>query len=114
MNRHDQRSTDFKSVVSTDFTTRAECFYFGTVKEMWRRDPESNRTRWICNPEHNRFAIAPLLGGRNSSGVILKILAFSEAYPQFFKKSNSRRAQKQQDVYFLVESVNMKGEAARK
>lgn len=28
-------------------------------KEKWRRDPESNRTRWICNPEHNRFAIAP-------------------------------------------------------
>src|ERR1700741_5330642 len=25
----------------------------------WRRDPESNRTRRICNPLHNRFAIAP-------------------------------------------------------
>ncbi len=28
-------------------------------KRNWRRDPESNRTSWICNPEHNRFAIAP-------------------------------------------------------
>lgn len=28
-------------------------------EEKWRRDPESNRTSWICNPEHNRFAIAP-------------------------------------------------------
>ncbi len=30
-----------------------------TKKGYWRRDPESNRTSWICNPEHNRFAIAP-------------------------------------------------------
>ncbi len=26
----------------------------------WRRDPESNRAERICNPVHNRFAIAPL------------------------------------------------------
>ena len=26
---------------------------------VWRRDPESNRARRICNPLHNRFAIAP-------------------------------------------------------
>ena len=26
---------------------------------FWRRDPESNWTRRICNPLHNRFAIAP-------------------------------------------------------
>jgi hypothetical protein len=25
----------------------------------WRRDPESNRANRICNPVHNRFAIAP-------------------------------------------------------
>ena len=25
----------------------------------WRRDPESNRAERICNPVHNRFAIAP-------------------------------------------------------
>jgi hypothetical protein len=29
---------------------------------FWRRDPESNRTRRICNPLHNRFAIAPRSG----------------------------------------------------
>ena len=26
---------------------------------FWRRDPESNRAERICNPVHNRFAIAP-------------------------------------------------------
>ncbi len=30
------------------------------VFHRWRRDPESNRARRICNPLHNRFAIAPL------------------------------------------------------
>jgi hypothetical protein len=28
---------------------------------FWRRDPESNWAPRICNPLHNRFAIAPLL-----------------------------------------------------
>ncbi len=32
----------------------------------WRRDPESNRTRRICNPLHNRFAIAPHATHRQS------------------------------------------------
>ena len=31
----------------------------GGASQDWRRDPESNRTRRICNPLHNRFAIAP-------------------------------------------------------
>ena len=35
-----------KSLIRNDFLT-------------WRRDPESNRARRICNPLHNRFAIAP-------------------------------------------------------
>jgi hypothetical protein len=26
---------------------------------IWRREPESNRPTRICNPVHNRFAIAP-------------------------------------------------------
>lgn len=34
-------------------------FTSGRKRGKWRRDPESNRTSWICNPEHNRFAIAP-------------------------------------------------------
>src|SRR3989338_7910511 len=46
-------ATDFKSVVSTNFTTRAG---------IWRREPESNRPTRICNPVHNRFAIAPCCG----------------------------------------------------
>ena len=28
-------------------------------KVCWRREPESNRPTRICNPVHNRFAIAP-------------------------------------------------------
>ncbi len=27
---------------------------------MWRRDPESNWDKRICNPLHNHFAISPL------------------------------------------------------
>ena len=30
-------------------------------KYFWRREPESNRPTRICNPVHNRFAIAPLV-----------------------------------------------------
>jgi hypothetical protein len=33
----------------------------GVDTALWRRDPESNRARRICNPLHNRFAIAPQL-----------------------------------------------------
>ena len=32
---------------------------------FWRRDPESNRAGRICNPLHNRFAIAPLSNEAN-------------------------------------------------
>ena len=32
-------------------------FFLGL--NFWRRDPESNRAERICNPVHNRFAIAP-------------------------------------------------------
>ena len=35
-------------------------FTFNTKRSVkWRREPESNRPTWICNPVHNRFAIAP-------------------------------------------------------
>jgi hypothetical protein len=30
----------------------------------WRRDPESNWAGRICNPLHNRFAIAPCFVGQ--------------------------------------------------
>lgn len=64
---HFWKAADFKSDVSTNFTIRAER---PIVKqnspgnavdgaENWRRDPESNRATRICNPLHNRFAIAP-------------------------------------------------------
>jgi hypothetical protein len=32
----------------------------GRSRNYWRRDPESNRADRICNPVHNRFAIAPV------------------------------------------------------
>ena len=50
-------AADFKSAASADFAIRAASGRPGTVR--WRRDPESNRARRICNPLHNRFAIAP-------------------------------------------------------
>ena len=41
---------------------------------FWRRDPESNRARRICNPLHNRFAIAPKFGaGKRSRTVDLNL-----------------------------------------
>ena len=66
-----RKAADFKSDVSTNFTTRA---HDGIVSQkwhpvlrswrasrvFWRRDPESNRANRICNPVHNRFAIAPM------------------------------------------------------
>jgi hypothetical protein len=70
-----RKAADFKSDVSTNFTTRAITVYCETKmprqpewtrarndqQTNWRRDPESNRARRICNPLHNRFAIAPLI-----------------------------------------------------
>ncbi len=47
-------SRDFKSLVSTGF-------HHPGSDIKWRRVPESNRTRRICNPLHNRFANAPLI-----------------------------------------------------
>ncbi len=58
-------AADFKSAVSTNSTTRAKRTTQlppGTadaIDHFWRRDPESNRANRICNPVHNRFAIAP-------------------------------------------------------
>ena len=56
LNPHDQRSTDFKSVASTNFATRAV-----TVQvNNWRRGSESNRRTRSCSPLHNHSATAPL------------------------------------------------------
>ena len=75
-----QEAADFKSDVSTSFTIRAAGRFVDDTRNKtspdnngwrgswigvlglrvrWRRDPESNRARRICNPLHNRFAIAP-------------------------------------------------------
>jgi hypothetical protein len=67
-----REAADFKSAVYTSFTTRAARDYRRRMRwpndkglavlrglEVWRRDPESNRAERICNPVHNRFAIAP-------------------------------------------------------
>ena len=60
---------DFKSLVSTDFTNRAS-ESSTRLRRRWRRVPESNRTRRICNPLHNRFVNAPFeanLGAGNET-----------------------------------------------
>ena len=69
-------AADFKSAVSTYFTTQAKLqkpinyrsFEIKKlpVKELiecnfWRRGPESNRASRICNPVHNRFVTAPFI-----------------------------------------------------
>ena len=69
-------AADFKSAVSTYFTTQAKLrsrFAIGhcetiklPVRELfasifWRRGPESNRASRICNPVHNRFVTAPFV-----------------------------------------------------
>lgn len=45
--------------------------------KVWRRVPESNRPRWICNPLHNRFANAPWL-----LSVCSKHLGKATGFPQ--------------------------------
>ncbi len=35
----------------------------GSVTDIWRREPESNRRRRICNPLHDHSAIAPINSG---------------------------------------------------
>jgi hypothetical protein len=40
-------------------------------KKIWRRDPESNWANRICNPGHNRFAIAPKTDQKLEHNVIL-------------------------------------------
>ena len=40
--------------------TRPDCMAaLSSRSRIWRREPESNRHRRICNPQHNHFAIAP-------------------------------------------------------
>ena len=66
-------AADFKSAVSTYFTTQASLKIKSLLTSMkqksslvgalfnscWRRGPESNRASRICNPVHNRFVTAP-------------------------------------------------------
>jgi hypothetical protein len=47
---------DFKSLVSTNFTTRAM-----EISDRWRRGSESNRRRRLCRPLHDHSATPPLL-----------------------------------------------------
>jgi hypothetical protein len=46
---------------------------------IWRRDPESNRAKRICNPLHNRFAIAPCVKKGSLGFPFLKIGAGKES-----------------------------------
>ncbi len=39
---------------------KVSLYQLSYCRKNWRREPESNRPTRICNPVHNRFAIAPL------------------------------------------------------
>jgi len=41
--------------------------HVGGAVNPWRRGPESNRAKWICNPLHNRFATAPYITMKKGS-----------------------------------------------
>ena len=55
----------------------------------WRRDPESNWAARICNPVHNRFAIAP-------KKALKRIWESREAFPKIFGAGNETRTR---DLY---------------
>ena len=38
---------------------KVSLYQLSYCRVSWRREPESNRPTRICNPVHNRFAIAP-------------------------------------------------------
>jgi hypothetical protein len=40
---------------------KVSLYQLSYCRKIWRREPESNRPTRICNPVHNRFAIAPCL-----------------------------------------------------
>ena len=40
---------------------KVSLYQLSYCRKTWRREPESNRPTRICNPVHNRFAIAPCL-----------------------------------------------------
>jgi hypothetical protein len=52
----------------------------------WRREPESNRPTRICNPVHNRFAIAPC-----GNCLLRKIKGKQESFPVKFGAGNEAR-----------------------
>jgi hypothetical protein len=76
--------------VSTHFTTKAPG---GIVEqkqnspgngvdgaaELWRRVPESNRAKRICNPLHNRFANAPCAKKREARASLFETGAGKES-----------------------------------
>ena len=65
------KAADFKSDVSTNFTTRA--LFHALLHRLldvlpslvWRRESELNRSKRLCRPLHNLFAIPPWVGHCN-------------------------------------------------
>ena len=43
------------------------CLPISPHRQIWRRVPESNRARRICNPLHNRFVNTPNFGAGNET-----------------------------------------------
>ena len=54
--------------------------------ETWRRDPESNWASRICNPVHNRFAIAPAIPAQS-----IKKGSVNFPFPELARTSDERR-----------------------
>jgi hypothetical protein len=50
-----------KDKLTTNKNSPRRSYFLDSKRRFWRRDPESNWTRRICNPLHNRFAIAPVI-----------------------------------------------------
>ena len=55
------KARDFKSLVSTDSTIRADKIYLSVILSIWRREPDSNRRTRSCSPLHSLSTIAPSL-----------------------------------------------------
>ena len=61
---------------------------FDLLSFVWRRDPESNWANRICNPGHNRFAIAPY---RQKKPIVEKIMGKQKSFPNKFGAGKEAR-----------------------
>ena len=66
--RRDQLATGLAPVgVRPCWADKEKPLWLNSGSFEWRRGPESNRPTRICNPVHNRFATAPILGKKREA-----------------------------------------------